>query len=99
AAVASGFPLAPFTIFGFPPSRSRDRMSWISDVSGVHHTFSFFEAPHRIEHTLSAAASMFGNRPIVVAREVTKLHQTFLRGSAASILEQLGIPKGEFTVV
>jgi 16S rRNA (cytidine1402-2'-O)-methyltransferase len=99
AAVASGFPLTPFTVFGFPPVRSKDRKQWLSDASGVPHTFSFFEAPHRVERTLDEASPIFGIRPIVVAREVTKIHQTFLRGSAASVLEQLGPPKGEFTVV
>ena len=99
AAVASGFPLAPFTMFGFPPNRSKDRMRWLLAVSQVRHAFSFFEAPHRIEQTLGAAAGVWADRPIMVGRELTKLHQTFLRGSAGAIIDQLGTPKGEFTVI
>ncbi len=53
AAVASGFPLIPLTIFGFPPRRSKDRKEWFAFVSETQHTFTFFESPHRILVTLS----------------------------------------------
>ncbi|MBM3817693.1 MAG: 16S rRNA (cytidine(1402)-2'-O)-methyltransferase [Acidimicrobiia bacterium] len=99
AAVASGFPLEPLTVFGFAPSRAKDRKRWLEQSAAVAHTFTFFEAPHRIRETLSEAAGLWGGRPIVVARELTKLHQEFLAGPASSIIGRLTDPRGEFTVV
>jgi 16S rRNA (cytidine1402-2'-O)-methyltransferase len=100
AAVASGFALNPLTIYGFPPYRSKDRIEWFTIVSTVPNTVTFFEAPHRIGATLKDAAGVLGDRPIMVARELTKVHQEFVRGSAASLSERFSkSAKGEFTVV
>jgi len=99
ALVGSGFPLIPFTIFGFVPNRSNARSKWLAAVAETSHTFSFFEAPHRIKATMEDAAKYFGDRPICLARELTKLHQEFLRGTAADLASRLAEPKGEFTVV
>ncbi|MBI3046817.1 MAG: 16S rRNA (cytidine(1402)-2'-O)-methyltransferase [Acidobacteria bacterium] len=99
AAIASGFPMEPMTIFGFAPSRAKDRKAWLERIQTVSDTFTFFEVPHRIRQTLAEIASMFGNRPIMVGRELTKLHQQFLRGRSADIIGQLTNPVGEFTIV
>jgi 16S rRNA (cytidine1402-2'-O)-methyltransferase len=99
AAVASGFPLAPWTVFGFPPHRSKDRKAWWSQVSATEHTVTFFEAPHRVRATLDEATIELGDRPIVVGRELTKAHQQFLRGTATTLSAALVSPKGEFTIV
>jgi 16S rRNA (cytidine1402-2'-O)-methyltransferase len=100
AAVASGFPLMPLTILGFPPPRSKDRSDWFKYICKVSNTVTFFEAPHRIANTLLAVADVLGDRPICVARELTKVHQQFLRGTASEIVNQLqSAPKGEFTIV
>ena len=84
ALIGSGFPLVPFTMYGFVPNRAKARITWLGEVAKIEHTFSFFEAPHRIEATLLVAADYFGVRPIVVARELTKMHQEFLRGTASA---------------
>ena len=100
AAGASGFPLRPLTIMGFAPQRTKDRNDWIKTVYEIHNTVTFFEAPHRIADTLRSAGIVWGNRPIMVARELTKVHQEFLRGAASEVVKQLQpVPKGEFTVV
>ncbi len=99
AAVASGFPLEPLTILGFPPTRAKDRSAWFADTSLIKGSICFFEAPHRIARTLAEAAEYFGNRPILVARELTKVHQEFLRGTARELVDALGEPRGEFTVI
>jgi 16S rRNA (cytidine1402-2'-O)-methyltransferase len=99
AAVVSGFPLIPLTIFGFPPRRSKDRSAWFKAVSSVRHTFTFFESPHRVVATLSEAAKIFGTRPIMTARELTKKHQELIRGSAQGVSELLRQAKGELTLV
>src|SRR5688500_5310467 len=97
AAAASGFPLEPLTIFGFVPSRAKDRKTWLREVAGVPHTFTFFEAPHRIAQTLHDMGEIFGERPIMVARELTKLHQNLLSGSSSSVIGRLTAVRGEFT--
>jgi 16S rRNA (cytidine1402-2'-O)-methyltransferase len=100
AAVASGFPLVPLTIWGFPPHRSKDRNEWLLARSETESTMTFFEAPHRIAETLKAASLILGDRPIVVGRELTKIHQEFLRGTASELAMRLqDRAKGEFTVV
>ena len=99
AAVASGFPLAPLTFAGFPPQRAKNRSAWWSEISKIRHTLCVFEAPHRIERMLGEAEQYLGERPIVVARELTKIHQEFLRGTVAEVIARLGPPRGEYTIV
>jgi 16S rRNA (cytidine1402-2'-O)-methyltransferase len=99
AAVASGFPLDSLTFRGFPPTRSKDRSLWLEETSTILWSVCFFEAPHRIAKLLAECTTYFGNRPICLARELTKLHQQFLRGTAQEVLQQLGEPRGEFTII
>jgi 16S rRNA (cytidine1402-2'-O)-methyltransferase len=99
AAVASGFSLDSLSLRGFPPTKAKDRNDWFKETSAVNGSVCFFEAPHRILRTMSECVTYFGDRPIVVARELTKVHQEFLRGTAREILQQLGTPRGEYTVV
>jgi 16S rRNA (cytidine1402-2'-O)-methyltransferase len=99
AAVVSGFPLSPWTIFGFPPSRGKDRKAWFAAISVIPHTICFFEAPHRMGTTLDELGVLLVDRPIMLGRELTKAHQEFLRGTASELATRLGSPRGEFTVV
>jgi 16S rRNA (cytidine1402-2'-O)-methyltransferase len=61
ALIASGYPMVPFTVYGFPPSRSNARSKWLKRVCLVDHVFSMFEAPHRIRQTLQEARSILVN--------------------------------------
>ena len=99
AAVASGFPLDTLTIAGFAPSRSKDRKEFLSTIGANAGVVAFFEAPHRIRGTLGEMRDILVERPIVVGRELTKIHQEFLRGTSEQVLTRLTEPKGEFTVV
>jgi len=99
AAVASGFPLDSLTIRGFAPSRSKDRRVFLATIVQAKGVTAFFESPHRIRETLMELADISGKRPIVVGRELTKVHQEVLRGTASEVLAQVGEPRGEFTVV
>jgi 16S rRNA (cytidine1402-2'-O)-methyltransferase len=99
AAIGSGFPLTSLLVLGFAPSRSKDRNTFISSIASIPGVVTFFEAPHRIRQTLAKAADLLGERQIVVGRELTKVHQEFLRGTSAEVLLKVGEPKGEFTVV
>jgi 16S rRNA (cytidine1402-2'-O)-methyltransferase len=99
AAVLSGFPLIPMTILGFPPIRSKDRTEWLQKSSRIPHTFTFFESPQRVGKTMKELDPYLGSRPIVLARELTKVHQSLIRGTSGEIGEQLQQVRGEVTVV
>jgi 16S rRNA (cytidine1402-2'-O)-methyltransferase len=99
AAAISGFALARLTFLGFVPRKSNDRKGFWRTVSTSHETICFFETPHRILTSLREMAECLGDRQICVAREITKKHQEFLRGSSAEVLRALDQPRGEFTIV
>jgi 16S rRNA (cytidine1402-2'-O)-methyltransferase len=99
AVLASGFPVLPLTIFGFTPSRSKDRSAWLLTVTEIQHTVAFCETPRRIASTLAEIGRVSVNRPIILARELTKVYQEFRRGTASELAATLEAPRGEFTVV
>ena len=99
ALVASGFPAHPVTFFGFAPNKANDRKTWLQEIAAVPHTLVFFESPHRIEALLADADQYLVNRPLMLGRELTKLHQEFLRGTAKELVKRLTSPRGEFTII
>ncbi len=103
ALAASGLPTDSFRFSGFLPSKSGQRRKLLESVKESPRTQVFYEAPHRLLETLADVVEILGNdRHIVVAREVTKLHEEFLRGGATEILKQLKARaevKGEITLL
>lgn len=99
ALAASGYPADQFVFAGFAPSRSKDRKTWLEGLSGEPRTIVFFEAPHRIERTLSEMAAILGDRPITIARELTKIHEEFIRSNSRDVRDLKVHERGEFTVV
>ena len=78
---ASGLPSDQFLFAGFLPPRSNPRKAKLEELRGLNATLVFYEAPHRILATLRDARDVLGNRRAVVARELTKLHEEFVRGT------------------
>jgi 16S rRNA (cytidine1402-2'-O)-methyltransferase len=99
ALVASGLPTDAFTFLGFAPPKAAARDAWLAQAAAEPRTVVFFEAPHRIRHTLEALASIAPEREVVVGRELTKLHEQVLRGTAITIIGQLTEVRGEITVL
>jgi len=99
ALIASGLPTDAFTFLGFPPAKSKARAQWLAAMAAEPRTVVFFEAPHRIRATLRDLVPILGGRPVVLARELTKLHEETLRGTASSLVDRLTDPRGEFTLV
>src|SRR6266436_4908166 len=103
ALVASGLPTDSFRFSGFLPAKSGQRRKLLESVRESPRTQVFYEAPHRLLETLADVGEVLGeDRHIVVAREVTKIHEEFLRGRAVEVLEQLksrGDVKGEITLL
>ena len=84
---ASGFPADTFLFLGFPPTRSKDRTLWFERLRTASGTVVFFEAPHRLSRTLSEIAQSVGDFPVVVGRELTKIHEEFVRGPISIALK------------
>ncbi|HUB32470.1 MAG TPA: 16S rRNA (cytidine(1402)-2'-O)-methyltransferase [Bryobacteraceae bacterium] len=102
ALAASGLPTDAFHFAGFLPSKTAQRLKLLESLHDEAATLVFFEAPHRIDEALEAIAQALGNRPVVVARELTKVHEEFLRGTAAEIRAALAAReavKGEITIL
>ena len=102
ALVVSGLPPHPFTFCGFPPPKRGKRRSFFERFAGLDHTLVFFESPHRVVKSLADAEEVFGDRPAVVARELTKVYEEVLRGRLSEVrgvLEGRGGVKGEVVVV
>jgi len=103
ALVASGLPTDSFRFSGFLPSKAGQRRKLLESVKDSPRTQVFYEAPHRLLETLTDVCELLGEaRHVVVAREVTKIHEEFLRGRAGEILQQLkarGEVKGEITLL
>ena len=103
ALVASGLSTDSFRFNGFLPAKRGERREALEAIKDSPRTQLFYEAPHRIVETLQDVAEICGaSRNVVVAREVTKLHEEFLRGRAAEVLEALKareVVKGEITLL
>ena len=99
---ASGLATDSFLFHGFLPAKKGQRRKLLEELKAFEATLVFFEAPHRILETLEDIAETLGPRPVVLARELTKIHEEFLRGTAAELraaLEQRAAIKGEITVM
>lgn len=97
----SGFPAVPFTFLGFPPSRRGERDRWYAAHAARLGTVVLFESPFRIVESLEALAKAWGDPPVVLGRELTKLHEEVLRGRAsevAALLAKRPGVKGEFVL-
>jgi len=102
ALAAAGLPTDRFVFEGFLPTKEKERRDRLQQVRGERRTLLFYEAPHRLQRTLADLAAVLGeNRLVVLARELTKLHEAFWRGTLAEavIFCQEQPPKGEFTLV
>ncbi len=98
----SGLPTDRFTFVGFLPTKSGERKKLLAEFAGVKSTLVTFESPHRIVDALENLAATLGNRRVAVTRELTKLHEEVLRGTALEvhdILKARPSVKGEITLV
>jgi 16S rRNA (cytidine1402-2'-O)-methyltransferase len=99
---ASGLPADAFYFGGFLPSKPGQRRKTLEALSEQPVTLIFYEAPHRILESLEAIEQVLGPRPVVVARELTKVHEEFLRGTASEVRALLAARdavKGEITIL
>jgi 16S rRNA (cytidine1402-2'-O)-methyltransferase len=99
---ASGLPTDSFVFIGFPPKKKGKRMQLLAELALESRALIFYESPRRILAFLEEIASHVGDRPAVLAREMTKMHEEFIRGPVSEILETIKIRteiKGECTLL
>jgi 16S rRNA (cytidine1402-2'-O)-methyltransferase len=102
ALVASGLETEPFTFFGFLPRSGRERTGRLLELRELSHTAVLYEAPARLAALLASLIEHCGgDRPAVVARELTKLHETVVRGTLAEVQRHFegGMVRGEIVVL
>ncbi len=101
ALVASGLSTDSFRFHGFLPSKRSARLAMLGQARLAQRSIVFYEAPHRLTASLKDMLEVLGDRNVVVAREVTKAHEEFLRGTISSVLEQLRgrTIRGEVTLI
>ncbi|HEY6272250.1 MAG TPA: 16S rRNA (cytidine(1402)-2'-O)-methyltransferase [Terriglobales bacterium] len=102
ALVGSGLATDAFEFRGFLPAKSGQRRTVLEALRAAPHTIVVYEAPHRIRETLEDVVTVLGpERPVVVARELTKMHEEFIRGTAREVQQRIAQrePKGEITLL
>ncbi|WP_286146564.1 16S rRNA (cytidine(1402)-2'-O)-methyltransferase [Ileibacterium valens] len=99
ALVASGLETSRYLFYGFLDSKSSKRKKQLEELKMLPYTLVFYEAPHRISDMLEDGLEVLGNRKICLARELTKKHEEFIRGSISEVLEVCEELKGEMVVV
>jgi 16S rRNA (cytidine1402-2'-O)-methyltransferase len=102
ALVGSALPTDAFEFHGFLPAKRGQRRSALEAFARAEHTIVVYEAPHRIRETLEDVVAVLGPaRPVVVARELTKIHEEFIRGTATEVLSRVQSRelKGEITLL
>ncbi len=101
AVIASGLPSDTFTFAGFLPRKPTERRTALERLRGEPRTLVFYEAPHRLVACLDDLLAVLGDRRVVVARELTKLHEEWLRGTLDEVRRRVvaARPRGEYTLV
>jgi 16S rRNA (cytidine1402-2'-O)-methyltransferase len=99
ALITSGLSTREFTFVGFLSTNAKERKEKLEEIKYEPRTMIFYEAPHKLKETLKVMHDVLGDRKVVLARELTKIHEEFIRGELSTISEQLGEIRGEFVVL
>lgn len=99
ALIASGLNTKQFVFYGFLPLDKKLRQEKLEDIEKQNKTIIFYEAPHRLVKTLEELNKRFGNIDIVIAKELTKIHENYIRGKIEDIIPTLESVKGEYIIL
>ena len=99
ALIASGLNTKEFSFYAFLPLNKKLRKRKFEEIKKDAKTAIIYEAPHKLISTLKDILNNLGDRNIVIAKEITKIHERFIRGNVSEILENIGEPKGEYIIL
>lgn len=99
AVISSGIDAKEFSFLGFLSTNKKIRNEKLKEIKMAKNTLILYEAPHKIKATLRDLIEVTGKRNIVLARELTKVHEEFICGTAEELLRKMEEPKGEFVIV
>ena len=99
ALIASGLNTKEFSFYAFLPLNKKLRKEKLEEIKLDGKTAIIYEAPHRLIATLNEIKELFGDRNIVIAKELTKIHEKFIRGKISNVLEEIESPKGEYIIL
>ena len=99
ALIPSGMNTREFSFIGFLSANKKEKKDKLEELKYETKTLIFYEAPHKLENTLEVMLEILGDRNIVLARELTKIHEEFIRGKISTIIEQIVDTKGEFVII
>lgn len=97
--ICSGLDSKEFTFIGFLPVNQTEKKNKLEEIKNENKTLIFYEAPHKLKGTLQKMLEILGNRKIVLARELTKIHEEYIRGNLDEILQNQEEPKGEYVIL
>ena len=99
ALICSGFNTKEFIFIGFLSTNKREKKSKLEEIKNENKTIILYEAPHKIKNTLETILEVLGDRKIVLAREITKIHEEFIRDKISNIIPKVEEIKGEIVVL
>lgn len=99
ALITSGIDAKEFTFIGFLPLNKKTRKEKLLEIKNSKKTIILYEAPHKLKETLKDLGEITEDRKIVLAREITKVHEEYIAGTAEELLEKMQEPKGEFVII
>lgn len=99
ALIASGVDATQFSFIGFLPLNKKNRTEKLEEIQEEHKTILLYEAPHKLKNTLKDLQKYTQERQIILAKELTKIHESYQKGTAGELLEEIQEPKGEYVVI
>lgn len=99
ALIASGLDATQFSFIGFLPLNKKNRTQKLEEIQQEHKTILLYEAPHKLKNTLKDLEKYIQKRKIVLAKELTKIHENYQKGTVEELLETIKEPKGEYVVI
>lgn len=99
ALISSGMDTKEFTFIGFLPMNNKNRKEKLKEIKFATNTIIIYEAPHKLKETLKDLKEILEDRKIVLAHEMTKIHESFEQGTVDEMIEKVQEPKGEYVII
>ena len=97
--ICSGLDTREFSFLGFLPMNNKNRAEKLKEIKFSKNTIILYEAPHKLRETLKDLKEILENRKIVLAHEISKIHESYLRGTVSEVMEKINEIKGEYVIV